>query len=258
MRYIWIELIKIKQNKIYWIFFCFALAFFAYLSFNSMPYANEERINEMPNGNPWYIFTIFRTMDVFLIILISGFLTAFHFQVEHRNGMMKRMQMLPITSFNFFCTKLFSLYIFLFLFLMFYFIVSFLGFYYSGLYSTNISTVGHNYYETIYFQILWTLRIYICLWGYVALIGILNMYISQLVISIALVILLWLANFSIFSKVVPSGFAGQSDRLISSLFSNELSYFQPLLYKYEFYSLAIFLLTLLLSFFLHKKDVLLI
>ncbi|GEM_PF-2672863 len=255
-RLIKLELLKLWHTKTVWGYVLFFTIACSYLSFESTKLLNPVKVREMPGANPWFILLLYRYFDILLLVLISGLLTVVHFQLEYQNDIFKKIKTLPVSSFTFFLSKVMALFISILFFILLYILIVATGTYYNGLnnHSYNeIQILNYNYSETIPFQLLIALRIYICLWGYLAIVSMLNLYVRNSVLAAALVVLLWFANVSRLSRIIPSGFAAQSDRLMNQHFSSTLSY-NFSLFKYEGYSLLTFVMVLASAYFIDRRN----
>lgn len=256
LKLIKIELIKLWRSKVTWVYVLFFIILIGFLSFSGTALIIPERVNTMPDKNPWYILLGFRFFHILLVVLITGLLTVNHFQMEHRNDMFKQVLVIPLKPFTFFTLKMIVLLLSVFIFQLLYWVTIALGTYYSGLnYYNEIDFSKYNYIKTIPFQLLLSMRVFICLWGYLAILSIINIYIRNSVLAVAFVVLLWFANVSRLSSIIPSGFAVQSDRLMSKYFSATLTY-DFSIFRFELYSLAVFFLVLIITYFLDKSRLL--
>ncbi len=261
-RLIKIELIKLWCHNAIRAYIIIWIVLFCILRFNFRTSLTTALISKKLNQNIWYELMGFRMFDIWLISFLIGFIVLVQFQMEHRNNMLKQIRLLPISSYYFFCIKLIALLITSFVFLMIYGCVYGVCTYYIGLTSyPDLNFKAHSFWNTIPFQLTIILKIYISLWGYLSILALLNMYIRNVILGAALIVLLWLPNIkgAWYSKYSPSNFATRSNYLFYKQFKfsdTSISELNP--FQYEIYSVIILIIVLILSFILNFKKKLVI
>jgi hypothetical protein len=257
LKLIKIELIKLWGHNAIRAYVIIWIVLFCILRFNFRTSLTTALMSKKINQNIWYELMGFRMFDIWLISFLIGFIVLVFFQMEHRNSMLKQIRLLPISSYYFFVIKLITLLISSFFFLMIYGCIYGVCTYYMGLTNyPDLDFKNHSFIATIPFQMTIILKIYISLLGYLSILALLNMYIKNVIIGAALVVLFWLPNIKSawYTKYFPSNFATRSNYLFyKQLKFSDASVSDLNPYQFELYSVMILVFVLIVAYILNFK-----
>ncbi len=249
-----LEILKLIKHKSFWFLVLTMVFLVSIFGIFSVSNIDNRKTEHILNQNPWYFLINFQYFQIVIHCLIYGFITNLHFKNDYENNMIKQYAFLPISAEMYFFSKIIALLISILCIQFLYFIVFSATSYYSGTHNfPNLNFENHNFTSIIPYLLLMILREFVSLLGYLSILCLFNYYIHRSIFSTVFVILLCLCNFSTISRVIPSGYAVQSNLLmnkhLSGYFDISLS-----LFKYEISSIAIFSLIMFLVYFLIKSN----
>lgn len=247
-----LEILKLIKHKSFWFLILTMIFLVSVFGIFSVSNIDNRKTEHILNHNPWYLLISFQYFQIVIHCIIYGFITNLHFKNDYENNMIKQYAFLPVSPEMYFFSKILALLILIFCIQFLYFIVFSATSYYSGTHNfPNLNFENYSFISIIPNLLLIVLREFVSLLGYLGILCLFNYYIHRSIFSTVFVILLCLGNFSTLSRVIPSGYAVQSNLLMNKYLSGYID-LNLSLFKYEISSLTIFILIMFLFLFLMK------